>query len=309
MSLQSINVFLITGFLGSGKTTFLRHLLNQVKSFPQLSCGVLMNEYGVENVDSELLPHEGITFSEINGGSIFCSCLHGEFIQALKEFSESTEVNTLFIETSGLSNPSMIFQDLDIVNRQIGEVYKIKESICLVDASLFLKLMEVITSISTQLQVSSLVLINKTDLVNSEELDHVEKVIQEINPDIRVFKTKYGEFNLKKLMIHQKTQIQSEFTEIRDKKGKFSSITFTQTTQFLKKEFVDYIKSLNDSILRIKGYVNLGKEGWYRVDKVSSDFQLKSVSSHPDQGSLVVIFREKIDLHKLRLEWNTLGST
>lgn len=308
MSLQSINVFLITGFLGSGKTTFLRHLLNQVKSFPQLNCGVLMNEYGVENVDSELLPHEGITFSEINGGSIFCSCLHGEFIQALKEFSESTEVNTLFIETSGLSNPSMIFQDLDIVNKQIGEVYKIKESICLVDASLFLRLMEVITSISTQLQVSSLVLINKTDLVHSEELGYVEKVIQEINPDIRVFKTKFGEFNLKKLMIHQKIQIQSEFTERRDEKGKFSSITFSQTTQFLKKEFVDYVKSLNDSILRIKGYVNLGKEGWYRVDKVSSNLQLKSVSSHPDQGSLVVIFREKIDLHKLRSEWNALGS-
>jgi G3E family GTPase len=307
MSFRSINIFLITGFLGSGKTTFLRHLLDQINSFPYLKCGVLMNEYGEENVDSVLLPQTEITFSSINGGSIFCSCRHTEFIYALKEFYESTEVNTLFIETSGLSNPSMIFQDLNIVNKQLGDVYKIKESICLVDASLLLTLMEAITSISTQLQVSSLAIINKIDLVDSRQVINVENVVRKENPDIRIYKTDFGEFNLKNLFVKQEMQI-GEFKERRDEKGEFSSITLFQTNPFLEKELIDYVKSLNSSILRIKGYVNLGNDTWYRVDKVPGDFQLKVVTSHPDQGTLVFIFRDEIDQHKLRSEWNSLGT-
>ena len=122
-----IDVYLITGFLGSGKTTFLCQLLEQIKKHPQLRIGVLMNEFGAENVDSGLLPESELEFVEINGGSIFCSCLHTEFIQALKLLHESTEINTLFIEASGLSNPSMLFQDLTIVKNQ---KYNIKWFLC-----------------------------------------------------------------------------------------------------------------------------------------------------------------------------------
>lgn len=308
MFLRSINVFLVTGFLGSGKTTFLSQLLDQVNSFPHLKCGVLINEYGLENVDLGLLPLEGITFSEINGGSIFCSCLHGEFIHALKEFYESTKVNTLFIETSGLSNPSMIFQDLKVVKKQIGDVYKIKESICIVDASLFLKLINAMTSISTQIEVSSLILINKTDLVDSKELESVEKAIRAINPNTSISMTKFGVFNLKNLIKPQKVLLQSGLESRRDKRGEFSSITLNQKSSFSKAEFIEYVKSLDDSILRMKGYVNLGIEGWYRVDKIHSDLQLKHIPFHPDEGTLVLIFRENIDQKQLKSQWALLGS-
>ena len=307
MSSRSIDVYLITGFLGSGKTTFLRNILDHTNFSPQVKCGILMNEFGAENVDSELFPQNNISITELNGGSIFCSCLHSQFIEALKTFYEATKVNTLFIETSGLSNPSMIFQDLEIINSQIGNVYKIKETICLVDASLVIKLMDVITSISTQIQVSSCVLVNKTDLVDLSQLNSVEELIYEINPNANIFKTQFGKINLKKLRSLDKGQIQRNIDGIRDTKGDHSSITLIQTKQISKEMLLDFIGSLNDLILRMKGYIDLLEEGWYRIDQVERNLNLKPVVSKPDHGSLIVIFREIIDVHKIETQWKLLG--
>ncbi len=308
MSTRTIEVFLITGFLGSGKTTFLRHLLEQMISFPELKIGVLMNEYGSENVDKEVLPQEEIAFSEINGGSIFCSCLHSEFINALKLFYKSTEINTLLIETSGLSNPSMIFQDLNIVNNQIGDVYKIKESICLVDVSLIMKLMSAFTSITTQLEVSSIILVNKIDLANSTQVDSIERTIFGINPHSKISRVKFGQVNLKNLFRQEKMQIQRDFTEKRDVKGRLTTVTVTQSHSVSDKGFSAYMNSISDSLIRAKGYVHLERQGWFRIDQVGDNLRRIHVTSHPDQGSLVFIFKDAVDIQKIQSQWNILLS-
>ncbi len=308
MSTRTIDLFLITGFLGSGKTTFLCHLLDQLNDIPEIRAGVLMNEYGSVNVDRELLPQDKIVFSEINGGSIFCNCLHSEFIQALKLLFETSDINTLFLETSGLSNPSIILQDLDITNKQIGDIYKIKESISLVDASLITKLLPAFPNISTQIEVSSRIIINKIDLIDSNELDIIKKKIHKLNPNAKVSETKLGQYDLKSLYFPEEVYTTRNYDEKRDVKGRLTSITLIQFKIISEKEFSSCMREIRNYPMRVKGYIQLGDQGWYRVDQIDDNFHLTRVSSPPNQRSLVFILKNQADIQKIKFRLNNFMS-
>lgn len=64
-------LYLITGFLGAGKTTFLKNFINELSDY---RLHLIINEFGKEGVDGELLRELGTALDEINNGSIFCSC-------------------------------------------------------------------------------------------------------------------------------------------------------------------------------------------------------------------------------------------
>ena len=86
-------LYLLTGFLGSGKTSLLLHLLNHVQG---RKIGIIQNEFGKLSIDGEILRRGGFTMVEINRGSIFCSCLKLNFVQALAELGQM-ELDTVFV--------------------------------------------------------------------------------------------------------------------------------------------------------------------------------------------------------------------
>ena len=99
---KNIQIYLISGFLGSGKTTFLKQLLEQNSN---KRVGVIVNEFGNVGIDGTVLQKDGIEMVEINNGSIFCSCLKDNFVKTLVAFLE-LPIDILFIEASGMADPS-----------------------------------------------------------------------------------------------------------------------------------------------------------------------------------------------------------
>ena len=91
-------LYLLTGFLGSGKTSLLLHLLNRVQD---RKIGIIQNEFGKLSIDGEILRRGGFTMVEINRGSIFCSCLKLNFVQALAELGQM-ELDTVFVDDTTL---------------------------------------------------------------------------------------------------------------------------------------------------------------------------------------------------------------
>ena len=77
-------LYVLTGFLGAGKTSFLLNVLDNIKD---KKIGIIQNEFGKINVDGEIIRRNGIEMTEISRGSIFCSCLKLSFVQALAEMS------------------------------------------------------------------------------------------------------------------------------------------------------------------------------------------------------------------------------
>ena len=102
--------FLICGFLGSGKTTFLKHILNSLGEKHKIA--IIQNEFSLFGVDGKELLNTGKNFRliEINNGSVFCICQLSNFLSALDTLIENHNPEMIFLEASGLSDPVNILE-------------------------------------------------------------------------------------------------------------------------------------------------------------------------------------------------------
>lgn len=169
---KTIELYLISGFLGSGKTTFLKQLLEQDSS---KRVGVIVNEFGSIGIDGQVLQKKDLKLIEINNGSIFCACLKGEFVKTLIDFLEEP-IDVLFVEASGMADPSSmknLLEQLTVLlekRPEINHQYAYKGSICLIDAYRFMKFCDMFQPVINQVKKSSLVILNKIDEVSEEKI-------------------------------------------------------------------------------------------------------------------------------------------
>jgi len=188
MTRMGIGVYLISGFLGSGKTTFLNHVLKQTP--PDLRLLVLMNEFGEEGIDGALVQDPDLELVEINRGSIFCACVKSDFIRALYRIAFVIQPQVLIIEASGVANPADMHRIL------FSPIYKgmftYLENVCIIDTANFLEQYEIFTAVEKQIEVSDKFIINKTDLVQPGTIDSVKQVILGHNPQARFIETSFS---------------------------------------------------------------------------------------------------------------------
>jgi len=100
--MSKIKLYFLTGFLGAGKTTILRNLLENMEG---TKVGVIQNELGKISIDGTVLQNNDIQMIELNRGSIFCSCLRLSFVDALTQMAQKG-LEYVFVESSGFGDPS-----------------------------------------------------------------------------------------------------------------------------------------------------------------------------------------------------------
>jgi G3E family GTPase len=189
---DTTTVLLITGFLGSGKTTFLNRIINH---FPrELKLTILMNEFGEIGIDGTLVEGDDIDMMEISRGSIFCVCVKTDFIKGLYELNSTIRPDVLIIESTGVANPSDLKRDLKlpIFNNR----FDFAEQFCIIDAAHFLEAYDTFASVEKQLETSTVFIINKTDLAGKELTEKVKQVVRNNHPDPRFFETTFAEIPL-----------------------------------------------------------------------------------------------------------------
>ena len=122
-------IYLVTGFLGAGKTTFLKEF---VRIFDGKKISVIVNEFGKAGVDGALLSDLALTLAEIDNGSIFCVCQLPNFERTLAAQLEE-EPDVIVVEASGLADPTSVGGILADSTKFPTAEYA--GAICLVDAS------------------------------------------------------------------------------------------------------------------------------------------------------------------------------
>ena len=127
-------LYLITGFLGAGKTTFLK---NFIRLFAGEKIQLIVNEFGQEGVDGVLLADLGAYLQEISGGSVFCSCRLDQFEKVLRQ-SADIAADVILVEASGLSDPTGVRKLFSQTDRFPHIDYQ--GAVCLIDAVRFPKL-------------------------------------------------------------------------------------------------------------------------------------------------------------------------
>ena len=185
-------VYLITGFLGSGKTTFLNRIINRFPRDKKLT--LLVNEFGEIGVDGTLVEGDDIDMMEISKGSIFCVCVKTDFIKGLYELNSKVQPDVLLIESTGVANPTDLKKDLmlPIFNNR----FQFSEQFCVIDAAHFLDAYGAFASIEKQIASSSLFIINKTDLASTNDIEKIKAVVTEFHPEPKFFETTYANIPL-----------------------------------------------------------------------------------------------------------------
>lgn len=191
-----IPICLVTGFLGSGKTSFLKAVATR---HANQRIVYLVNEVSPLDVDGALLEEldEGVV--AIPGGSIFCRCLVTEFIGRLNEIPErfgSAErpVAGVVIEASGIADPRVIAQLL--AETGLDEVYDLATVVTVVDPASLPKLVHTLPNIAAQIEAADVALLNKTDMFDDAEVAATEALVREINPHADIIRTVQGEADL-----------------------------------------------------------------------------------------------------------------
>ncbi len=271
-----------------------------------------MNEFGEISIDSQLIPQtHDLELIEINNGSIFCSCLHGSFIETLITFSK-TEIEILLIEASGLADPSSIITDLELVNRQIGNAFAFGGNICIIDPQNFLELFEVTQIIERQIKCSSMVVINKVDLVNHEIISKIKQKVATINSTLSIKETSYCELYFDELLSrpneYQRSPLQSIIKCLNKPNQKQHTITLTTAKMMDLGDIQLFLKSIITNTNRIKGFLQLN-DGWYLVNGINEVLEFNKTNVNPSQAQIVIIFKMGVSIDlakKIECEWNNI---
>lgn len=275
-------LYLVTGFLGAGKTTFLK---NFIRLFDGQRMHIIVNEYGKEGIDGQLLGELGTVLDEINNGSIFCSCRLDKFEEVLqKALLKNPDV--IIIEASGLSNPTNVRKIMAQEEKFPGLEYM--GSICLLDARRFHKVYQTATVVKKQISISDIILINKTDLAAEEELNFVRKTIREHRPDIPIFETSFGKILDQWLEKMKKPVLSDEKPEMQTRDITLRSYILKITDTFTPYELEKFVTMFLDDTYRVKGFVHMEGNTWL-LDCVGNLFKLTLYNNEVSSRNEIVI--------------------
>lgn len=279
-----MKLILITGFLGSGKTTFLSNMLND---FENEKIGVIMNEFGEKGIDGTLIQKNGIDLHELNNGSIFCACIKDNFIRALAEMTKY-DFGYVVVEASGLADPSNIETILDTVNKIAEKEYDYSGSVCIVDSIYFLQQLQLLPALTRQIQYSSAIIVNKIDQQTKPELDRINMKLLELNDSIQIYKTVYCNTNIKELLenLTPVAILSQNTTNTRENRPK--TLVLKTDVQMDYEGLYNFVDEVKNSSFRIKGFVNTDK-GLFEVSTVSNQLRISPWSKSKEETNLVVI--------------------
>ncbi|MCL2362649.1 MAG: GTP-binding protein [Defluviitaleaceae bacterium] len=191
-----IKLILLSGFLGAGKTTLMTNILT---NFSNKKVGLIVNEFGETGVDGPLLAKTGVQMTELNNGSIFCACIKDHFLRSLIDMS-NMNISYLFIEPTGLADPSEMDKILETIGPMLGKGYDYRGVVCVVDAETFPKLSKVLPALTRQVEYSGAAIINKADLVDEAQIEAIAAQITELNPNCEIIVTSHCQLDVKSLI-------------------------------------------------------------------------------------------------------------
>lgn len=282
-----IDLYLITGFLGAGKTTFLKEV---IRKNPTVRFGIIMNEFGKTGIDGQLVRNDAHELIEINRGSIFCDCLKLSFIESLGDMALKP-VEVVFVEGSGLADPSNIGEILDAASVLAGDTYRYQGAVCLVDAAHYSENRVDMASIARQIEFSHMAVMNKTDLVTDDILKNIEMHLRTINGSMRIEKAQFGmlSFNLLEVDFLQGQSVKCESTSNKIDNKPFT-VTLTYQGAATESQMREFLTLMSEDAWRAKGFAQLA-DGLYKIDLVTGRVDMERVvETHPVE----LVFLSKI---------------
>lgn len=256
-------LYLITGFLGAGKTTFLK---NFIRLFAGQKIQLIINEFGQEGVDGVLLSDLGAYLNEIAGGSVFCSCRLDQFENVLRK-SADINADVILVEASGLSDPTGVRKLFSQTDRFPHIDYQ--GAVCLVDAVRFPKLYATARTSVKQLASSDVAVVNKVDRASPGQLEHTLSLIRGQRPDMPIIQTTFGavDTDILEMLTRAHTLPEADMPLTADLTLRKLMVTVSpDITPYALQKFIEMFIEVT---FRVKGFIQTS-EGLFLADCVGN---------------------------------------
>jgi G3E family GTPase len=186
---QPLPLLLLTGFLGSGKTTTLGHWLTHTDVSLKRTA-VIINDFGAINIDAALLARRQLELRSITGGCVCCQSFE-DLVAQVAALADNPDFDLVWIETSGLADPEEVLDHLSAPELHDNTV--IRRMILVVDGSDFPCSWRGRAVQEEQIRYADLILLNKMDLLDETARQRLEISLRKINPDAHIVLTQRGE--------------------------------------------------------------------------------------------------------------------
>ena len=273
-----MDVLLITGFLGAGKTTLIQHLLKSEFSPKEKVC-VIVNEVGQIGIDGSLIEGRDVDVMELTSGCICCT-IKTDFFKAVQEIHNTFEPTYLIVETSGVAQPGEMFDVL--FEPPLSDFSRLKNVITVVDAGFF-EAREVLGEFyDNQIKCADVLILNKIDQITDDEVEKIEAVLDELNPGVNIFTARHCAVELADLLGVDSTQqhrtSRDHHAHHHEQEG-FHSFSFEDKRLVDRDKLNQFLESLPPNLFRCKGWVRF-PDGSKLVNYIGGNFRLE-----PDDGS------------------------
>lgn len=294
-------VYLITGFLGSGKTTFIKGAIDFLT--PSLKVAVVQNEFAPGDIDGQELKRtttKHFDLLEINNGSVFCLCLLSSFIKSLSEFARMYPADIILLEASGLSDPIAVGQVFNSPELQ-QEVY-LAGNICVVDAKRFEEQKVLLPRVQHQVMIADHILINKTDEVG--DLPLIDEVVKALNPYGKRLNATFCQTDFELIFDRTNSDRKGGRHLFLPEGGKpdVQSAVYRSTIRMGAENLAPFLDVVTRNTWRLKGYIILDNGKCMAVQAVMGDYTFEEMNNGNSQTEIVVI-SQNIDASLLKLAY------
>ena len=306
MDESPVDLVLLTGFLGTGKTTLLNRLLADLRDG---ETGVLVNDFGPVAVDGGRLAAvdgaESLEIYEVKDGSIFCSCKSADFVLGLRMFAR-LKPRRLIVEASGLADPRGMRKILD--DNRLSEAFTIALTACLVDPTASYKLRRALPVIDEQIGTADILVVNKQDLASAEELRLTSRLLDELNPEALRLTTSYGRIDPALLTDRERAARAAGLLEECRLPGEGPQALFFETGAVSRPRLSGFLEERKASLLRLKGWYSFPEEvgEWWYVSDNSGRLEWTREALPPGQSPGLVAICPAGAAERVADEWRSL---
>ena len=298
---ERLPVTVVTGFLGSGKTTLVNHILSNRAG---VRAAVLVNELGDIGIDNDLIVAAEGGMIELSNGCICCSTNNDLLDSIVSVLARPDPVDHILVETTGVADPLPVAQTFQ--RPEFRDALRLDAIVAVADAEQFsLELFDG-HAVRSQLRHADAILVNKCDRVGEERLAAVEDRIRAVNAEARLMRTTRSAVPLPLILDVDLHRPQSDghghghYHAHLDEDG-FVSLSFESDRPFSVARFQEFLDNRPPGLFRSKGFLWLAETGKrYVFHLVGGRFTLDEDSSAGGANRLVLIGRQ-LDTEDLRL--------